>query len=552
MKRVLLTAAAIIEATLLIAGALLIWVAGTETGLQLVWQRVAPHLPDEIHIEALEGRLSGPLVMSGVELRTETLHLRIERAELQWRALALLEKTLDIERLNVRGLDIVQIPLEDRPPKPEDAQQERIELPFDIQLAKAAVEELRYRSAPDAEALLIERVDLQGRFDQDQSLQGQLDWVLRAGNYPNVIGSTRFSGSLQALTIQQSIGAPYNASAKVLVREPLAELSLDGELTLTVQPAELGVDLPSGTVSSSLTFEGTLERLALFGRVELSAEQLDRVEGELQAAYADGALQIENLQLAHPASAAAMQASGRLAFAPELALDLRSTWSGLQWPLRDRPQASSESGQLAVRGTLHEYVLSLDANVAMAEGEQGRVRVAGTGSTQALRFDRIEIDALQEKVVGRGELTWRPQIGGAIELSGRLRDRPIEMSARGEYSAETLRLETLSLQAGATHIDASGTAGRDVAMQWRIDSPDLGDLWPSFSGRLSANGKLSGPRMQPHVTVDARGEALALMGSQVGELALTADIDAAGRVPSQLICRCVPPKCRAARYASSN
>ena len=35
---------------------------------------------------------------------------------------------------------------------------------------------------------------------------------------------------------------------------------------------------------------------------------------------------------------------------------------------------------------------------------------------------------------------------------------------------------------------------------------DLGELWPSLSGRLSAHGKLSGPRMQPQVTVDARGE----------------------------------------------
>ena len=145
-----------------------------------------------------------------------------------------------------------------------------------------------------------------------------------------------------------------------------------------------------------------------------------------------------------------MQASGRLAFAPELALDLRGTWSGAAMAVAGSAPGEQRIGPLAVRGTLDEYVLSLDANVAMAEGEQGRVRVAGTGSTQALRFDQIEIDALQEKVVGRGELTWRPQLGGAIELSGRLRDRPIEASARGEYSAETLRLETLSLQAGAT------------------------------------------------------------------------------------------------------
>ena len=538
MKRFLLkiagTIGAIIGAALLIVGALLIWVAGTESGLQFVWQRVAPHLPEEIDIEALEGRLSGPLVLTGVGLRTETLQLRIERAELQWHPLGLLAESLDIERLYVRGLDVVQLPSGGQPPKPAGTQQERIELPLDIQVARASLEEARFRSAPEAEPLLIERVDLQGRFDRDESLQGQLDWVLRSGNYPNVIGSTRLSGSLRALTIQQRIEAPYNASAEVLVREPLGELSLDGELTLTVQPAELGIDLSNSTIDSSLSFEGTLERLALNGRVALSAEQFDRVDAQLQAAYEEGALQIENLQLAHSASTAAMQASGRVAFAPELALDLRSTWTGLQWPLRDQPQASSESGSLEVRGTLDGYVLSLDANVAMADGEQGHVRVAGTGDAEALFFDRIEIDALQERVVGRGELAWRPQLGGAVELSGRLRDRPIEVSARGEYSVDTLRLETLALQAGATRIDASGTAARDVAMQWRIDSPDLGDLWPSFSGKLAANGKLSGPRMQPHVTVDAHGQGLTLMGSEVGELTLTADIDVAGRAPSQL------------------
>ena len=118
MKRVLLTAAAMIGAALLTAVALLIWVAATDSGLQFVWRRVAPHLPDEMHIEALEGWLSGPLVMSGVELRTETLHLRIERAELRWRALGLLEESLDIEFLHVRGLDVVQFPSEGQPPKP--------------------------------------------------------------------------------------------------------------------------------------------------------------------------------------------------------------------------------------------------------------------------------------------------------------------------------------------------------------------------------------------------------------------------------------------------
>ena len=148
-----------------------VWVAGTESGLQFVWQRVAQRLPDGIAIEALEGRLSGPLVLSGVELRTQTLQLRIERAELEWRPLGLLEESLGIDRLHVRGVDVVQFPSDGRAagsPIESRRCRERIELPFDIEVANASLEELRYRSHPEGEPLLIERVDLAARLDRDE------------------------------------------------------------------------------------------------------------------------------------------------------------------------------------------------------------------------------------------------------------------------------------------------------------------------------------------------------------------------------------------------
>ena len=136
--------------------------------------------------------------------------------------------------------------------------------------------------------------------------------MLRLGNYPDVNGSTRFSGDLQALTIEQRLEAPYGASARLLVQQPLTALRFDGEVTLNVQPAELGIALPNSTVDSIVSFEGTLEQVDLTGKLELGTEQFDRVEADLQARYAEGALQIESLEVAHPASAAAIEASGRL------------------------------------------------------------------------------------------------------------------------------------------------------------------------------------------------------------------------------------------------
>jgi translocation and assembly module TamB len=597
--------AAIVVAPVLIAGAALIWTAGTEGGLQFVWQRVVPKLSDAVTIDAVEGRIAGPLVVRGVELRTPTLQLSIERAEVEWRLLALLRGSLSIERLRLSGVDVTQLPAESVPPDPAEAfaLPERIELPLEVQVAQASLEQLRYRSAPDAEALLIERVEVETLLDRDEwalreltlrsplfdvtarasiaphgdyETEGELDWVLRPGAYPVASGSTRFSGSLQALAIEERIDAPYNARADVVVRQPFSGPSLDGDLTLTVNAAELGSDLPSGSIASNVSFEGTLERLVLTGKIELSSDDFGRADVDLRAEYADGALQIEKLEVAHPASGAALHASGELTLEAQPALDLRATWSGLRWPLHDAPRVMSDTGTLELEGKLDEYRLALEAELALSDDANGRVRVDGTGGMDALDLEHIEVEALQGRIAGRGNITWRPALGAAIELTGddlnpgvlasewpgqldaelrvagtvdgqdlsaqvdhftvngRLRDRSIDANARGAYSGDTLRLETLSLQSGETAIDASGTVGRAVALQWRIDSPDLGDLWSRLSGQLAASGKLQGPRLQPQVAVVARGQALKFLDAEVGELELTADVDVAGAAPSRL------------------
>jgi translocation and assembly module TamB len=587
MKRVLRKFARVIGTmigvVLLVGCALFIWVARTESGLQFVWQRIAPQLPEGIEVAALEGRLLGPLELRGVTWRTATLEVRIAHAELEWRALSLLASSLAIDGLRVRGVDVVQLPPAGEPAAPADASPlpERIELPFDVEIANASLEELSYRSSPEAEAVLIARADLAGRLDNEEWLlrelavrgplfdatarfkiephdvyatEGQVDWVFRPPDNPEVAGSTRFSGSLQALDIEQRIAAPYNASADVHVRQPLTALRLDGELTLNVQPTELGIALPNATVNSNVSFEGTLEQLAIVGRVEL----------------------------AHPGSVAALQASGDVNLAEGFALDLRGTFAGLRWPLQDAPLLTSDAGSVELRGTLDDFALALDGNLTMSDGTQGHVRLGGTGNSEALDLQSIEIEALRGTVVGRGNVSWRPMIAAAVELTGteldpgvlvrewpgrlgatvradalvdgpdltvrvanlkidgRLRDRTIGVTAEGDYSthgdhsSDTLRLATLSLQSGATQIDASGTAGRELALRWHIESPDLADLSPSFAGHLTANGELNGPRMRPRVTVDAQGQALRFADSEASEVRLTADIDMAGQAPSQL------------------
>jgi autotransporter translocation and assembly factor TamB len=153
-------------AVVVAAGGLLLWAARSESGLRFVWQRVAPLLPEGIAVAAVEGRLAGPLVLAGITVQTSALEVRVERVELRWQPRALLRRVVRIERLDVRGVDVVRLPAE-QPASPGEPFRlpDSVALPVDVQVAGASVETLRFRLSPSAEPLSIERASVAGSFD---------------------------------------------------------------------------------------------------------------------------------------------------------------------------------------------------------------------------------------------------------------------------------------------------------------------------------------------------------------------------------------------------
>jgi translocation and assembly module TamB len=610
MKRVLRRFAVIVGAIALaivaVAASLLMWATLSASGLRFVWDHVAPRLPSGISVESVDGTLAGPVVLGGIALRTETIELRIEHAELRWNPRKLLARTLDIERLDARGVDLVQLPVREPPPAPSEPFRppERIALPLDIELRSASMEAIRYRSSPETEPLLVERVSAAGRLDGDTlelrellvraplfdvsgaaslvpsgdyETTGRLDWTVRPAGYPEARGSARIAGNLEALAIEQRVEAPYDISANVRVLEPLTALRLDGDVELTIRPAALGIEQRQlDTVSSTLWLHGTPRELELTGRVELAGGDADGLTADVVALYAGGALEIRALDVLETTSGAKIHASGRVNAGERPLLELSAKWSRLQWPLRAKPQVVSEAGSLELRGTLDEYTVALDAHMALADGTAGRVSASGAGDTNALALERIDVEAFRGRIAGRANVSWAPTLTGAVDLAateldpgtllpkwpgrlnarvrasaaledealtaavqeltvdGALRERAIALNARGSYAAKALRIDALTLRAGSTEVSAGGTAGPKLALEWRIDSPDLGDLSNDLAGRLVANGQLDGPRERPRIGVDAQGDELRFMGSAIDVLELSADVDIAGNSQSSL------------------
>jgi translocation and assembly module TamB len=610
VTRVLLKSALVVAAialtALIVAAGLAIWAAGSESGLRFVWERVVPRLPSGVSIETVNGRLVGSLVLGGIAIRTETLELRIERAELEWHPRALLAQTLDIERLDLRGVDIVR--LSGEPPSARDEPfnlPERIDLPVDVAVARASLETFRYRASPESEPLLIERASLSGRLDHDAlslrdlavhgplfdlsaeasvvprdayETSGRVDWVFRPDAYPEARGSARFAGNREALAIEQRVEAPYDARADVRLTEPLTALRVDGELALDVPPAALGIEgLPVDTIGSTLRLRGSLDALDVTAHVKLAGQEVDGVEANLEGRYAGDALEIHALEIVEPAAGAAIRASGRVTpGGAQPTLELDATWAQLKWPLRGEAQVASHVGTLELRGTLNDYALALEGDLALADGTAGKVSVSGTGDAHALTLATIDVEALAGRILGRADAIWAPKLSGAVELTGvgldpgvlldgwpgrlgarvraaatfegealtvelhelaidgQLRDRAIDLTARGAYTVDTVRVDAFSLRSGATEVSARGTAGPSLALEWRLESPDLGDLGPELAGRITAHGELRGPRERPRVGVEARAQSVRFEGSDVDDFELAADVDVAGKGQSSL------------------
>ena len=85
--------------TVVCVAVLLVYVSTSRHGLKLLWQNLQPLLPTELTIDSLEGRLSGPLTVTGLKFRNDDFSLELNAAELDWTPRRLLSGVLQVDRL---------------------------------------------------------------------------------------------------------------------------------------------------------------------------------------------------------------------------------------------------------------------------------------------------------------------------------------------------------------------------------------------------------------------------------------------------------------------
>lgn len=394
-----------------------------------------------------------------------------------------------------------------------------------------------------------------------------LGWRAEPPGYAALAGEGALSGTWEHLQLVQQLTAPIAAQAQLDLREPFAELQWALDLALPVFTlTQLHPEWPAQQVGGTLQGGGTLAGGELRAELQTdwAAPALYPLRAEVNLARGDdGSVQLQPLAL--------WQGEGRLRLAGSWLpgarrFEARLDAQQFRWPPAGEPQISVPQGELRAGGTLEEYLLTLAARLEGAAFPAGDIEADGRGSADALHLDRLRIAALDGVVQGQGELAWAPQLRwdaqltaenvdpgqhwpdwpGRLsarvqsrgsdseegleltarieELAGELRGYPVGGSGAFALQGDTAQIERVQLRSGDARLEADGSVGSEWAIDWRLDAPQLQQLWPGYAGAVDAAGRIGGARAHPRLQARAQARDIAAGDARLDGLALDADL----------------------------
>lgn len=525
MKRALLILLAVLLIPLLLALSAAAWLLRTDGGARYALAQAGIYTDGALQVESQSGALFGPLDLRGLRFENAAVKVEIRELHLDWLPGALLTRWLRIGELSLKG---VSVTLKPTPPSDEPAGLPPTRLPLNFALRRVLVEDFALYLTPDAEPIRVPRAELLGSWSGDLI---EIERVLVS--YPGV-GDIQLAAEaklekegVELLKFELSGPASVHAQGHIgyteasdldlswqnlrwpLQGEPQVS-SAQGKATLKGRPddlqfkAELALGATAqvqaegrwrNTLEAKLSWTdlayplldpaapwksargealigGTPQRYTFDLKAALDA---DGIPAQLEAAGSGNldAVELARVQLA--ALNGLMNAQGRVAWAPQLAADVRGTLAGIdpaqlapEWPGRINGEFSAQGGF--------------------------------AGQSPDIRFSAALKDS-------------------------RLRDYVLALDAAGRYHDDTLDIDSAVLRSGASTVHARGRALAPFDLSAELDSPDLANLWPGLAGRAQLAATFKGQIAAPQLTAKGSIEQLVYGEYKVETATLDAAVD---------------------------
>ena len=521
-----------------------VWIVGNTTAGRVQIEKLVARLTGgNVQLSGLAGSFPSHLTLEELKLRDAAgVWLTAKKIELDWTPWAYLEGRLQIDRLQVAGIDMERLPQSSA----TSASRGEPSIPR-IDVAQATLSVVHLGAAlAGAPASLAANGSAHLRSVRDMLFDASARRLDGDGRY-----ELHLHFDAQRMDAALKLHEPANGPLENILSLPglgalEATLNLEGpraadQLKLSLQAGELKGHAQGSfnlnELSADLAFE--FEAAAMAPRPDLAWERgvlRGRWLGSVRSLNAQGHLEVAGLRVPGPLQAANLRAD---LSAEHGNADLHALIQGLKIP-GSQPKLL-EADPVKIDGSIHLADPARRVELTVTHrlfSLKGQAVTAGEQKTATLelRLPNLTPVAAYAAQDLHGSAVINAQLAGypaatrikldadaAITPGTQIWARSLGERARLEFSGafqnDSLSVENAKLTGRAIVLSASGrVASRAIDARWELSLPDVSSVSAALAGSLKGTGSVQGPLTA--LEADARlSSTLSVRGSPSGELA---------------------------------
>jgi len=322
-----------------------------------------------------------------------------------------------------------------------------------------------------------------------------------------------------------------------------------------------------------ISLTGTPDNYQLQMETELQNQEIGKSRLTLQGSGDTKHLVIEKLK-SHLLSGVVEARSTVEWRSTPVTFDLDGHWKDLNFPLQ-KTNILSPSGHFSLSGQPEHYDVHIKTRIEGHPIPSGDWGLDATGSTSGMDLTSLQGEVLDGKIDLSGTIHWDEKVRWDLKLNGRhldpaqqytewpgelaiessfsgekagdqfharlkkthirghMRGYSVEANADLDFTPDLLTVKVFDLKSGRSVFRLSGRIGENFGLQFKLDSPNLGEFHPDLKGRLESTGRLSGRHEQPELTATIQGSQLTLDNIRIHKLDSHLKLNLATNAPDQ-------------------
>jgi len=587
------------------------WLVDTNAGLRIVMQTVVKTVPLPLSYENLQGTVLSTISADRAQYKDSAVIVNISEFETRFSLGKLLSGRLVFDDVHASNVEVVLLKnTSDQPPQDNvtvgAVKEEYLPIPIIVRNVKLKKLHIADPQQPiyDFQRVSLGRGKIRNNlafkelafgidagnvlttgaigFSESAAVNLEASWQSLAGeHYPQTMGSVAIKGSYQHFSVDGKISAPEEITLKGEVKDLFSSLNwrvaLQGKsLTLNLFMPDIQTELHD----YSFNAKGGLDEVAIEGRSELWDSALGKWSSEISGQIDAAQIKLNVLKLVSldtPDTLITVKGSTGQDFSFERQgpFDIDMVWKNLQWPLAGAPTALSDSGNLAITGSVKNYQVALsDADLLIDNHKISQLSAKGGGNETSLNISSLKANYLSGVWQGNGTLGWEknfqwdfavkvkgldpsvqwPQwsanldvnasingyndkdgwhvAGEVTRLGGKLTDVPVDYGSlafdltENVFTIKNLKFKSGKNQVrGAVQLKMNSGTEPSVNANWNIDAQNLARLFPDVKGAVKSQGNLIGELAALHLSTSMQAQGLEYKDYKVAELTGRVNVD---------------------------